>query len=213
MPTAWRRAKLPTMIKWASSRASWTAFVLLALGCGGRAENQVSTSAGGGVAASGGSSVAVAGSSAAGADAGGGGSTGDAGAAGSECISNPCPTLRGDCPPGEHYEVPQYACCPICTRESTNDCAQGEINYGKFFQGQLESNNFCKTDSDCASGDEGNACNLGCGFAINASSAAYVQSALSEYASNNCSTCPPKIPPPCFAPRAACMQGLCVLTP
>jgi hypothetical protein len=39
------------MIKGTTSRASWTAFALLALGCGGRAENQVSASAGGSSAA------------------------------------------------------------------------------------------------------------------------------------------------------------------
>jgi hypothetical protein len=34
MPTAWRCAKLATMIKGTTNRASWVAFVLLALGCG-----------------------------------------------------------------------------------------------------------------------------------------------------------------------------------
>jgi hypothetical protein len=66
MPTAWRCAKLAIMIK-GTNKASWTAFVLLALGCGGRAENQVSASAGGSDAASGSPGIAVAGSSAAGA--------------------------------------------------------------------------------------------------------------------------------------------------
>jgi hypothetical protein len=51
------------MIKGTTNRAFWTAFVLLALGCAGRAENQVSASAGGSEAASGAPSIAVAGSS------------------------------------------------------------------------------------------------------------------------------------------------------
>jgi hypothetical protein len=67
MPTAGRCARIATMIKGATKRASWTAFVVLALGCGGRAENQVSASVGGSDAAGGSPGIAVAGSSAAGA--------------------------------------------------------------------------------------------------------------------------------------------------
>jgi hypothetical protein len=55
------------MIKGTINRASWIAFVLLAAGCGGRSESQVSVSVGGSEAASGAASVAVAGSSAGGA--------------------------------------------------------------------------------------------------------------------------------------------------
>jgi hypothetical protein len=58
------------MIKGTTNRASWTAFVVFALGCGGRAENQVSASAGGSDAASGSSGIAVAGASAGGAPPG-----------------------------------------------------------------------------------------------------------------------------------------------
>ena len=54
------------MSKGTTNRASWTAFVLLALGCGGRAENQGSAGVGGSDAASGSPGVAVAGSSAGG---------------------------------------------------------------------------------------------------------------------------------------------------
>jgi hypothetical protein len=54
------------MIKGTTKRASRIAFVLLALGCGGRAESQLSASAGGGEAAGGSPSTAVAGSSAGG---------------------------------------------------------------------------------------------------------------------------------------------------
>ena len=54
------------MIEGTTKRASRIAFVLLALGCGGRAENQVSAGVGGGEAAGGAPSIAVAGSSAGG---------------------------------------------------------------------------------------------------------------------------------------------------
>jgi hypothetical protein len=54
------------MSQWTTHRASWMAFVLLAAGCGGRAENQVSGGGGGAGAASGAASIAVAGSSAGG---------------------------------------------------------------------------------------------------------------------------------------------------
>jgi hypothetical protein len=55
------------MLKRTTNRASWTAFVLFALGCGGRAESQGSASAGSSDTASGSPGIAVAGSSAAGA--------------------------------------------------------------------------------------------------------------------------------------------------
>jgi hypothetical protein len=55
------------MIKGTTKRASRMAFVVLALGCGGKAETLVSASVGGSDAASGAAGVAVAGSSAAGA--------------------------------------------------------------------------------------------------------------------------------------------------
>jgi hypothetical protein len=48
-----RRLDLPTMIKGTTNSASGMAFVVLALGCGGRAENQVSAGVGGGEAAGG----------------------------------------------------------------------------------------------------------------------------------------------------------------
>jgi hypothetical protein len=51
------------MIKGTTNRASWLALVLLALGCGGRAENQDTASTGGSEAAGGAPSVDVAGSS------------------------------------------------------------------------------------------------------------------------------------------------------
>jgi hypothetical protein len=54
------------MIKGTANGASWMAFVLLALGCGGIAETQVSAGVGGSDAASGAPSIAVAGSSASG---------------------------------------------------------------------------------------------------------------------------------------------------
>lgn len=54
------------MAKRTTNRASLTAFVLLALGCGGRAEDQVSASVGGAAPAGGAPSIAVAGSSAGG---------------------------------------------------------------------------------------------------------------------------------------------------
>jgi len=205
------------MIKGTTNSASWTAFVLLALGCGGRAESQASVGVGGGEAAGGSPSIAVAGSSAGGStpigtdDAGATG--GSAGAAGSGCAQIACPGETGDCIGGYQWGTPPGACCPRCTPESTSDCAQGLSNYGEFFQSQLESNNSCNTDTDCAIGYEGNACILGCGFPISAASAATVVSALKEYASNNCSTCPPQIPPSCPAQRVACVNGLCALTP
>jgi hypothetical protein len=202
------------MIKGTTNKASWVAFVVLALGCGGKAENQGSASAGGSDA-SGALNIAGAGGSPGFADAGvgGGDPAGDAGAASSGCDKSACPGQIGECIGGYHWGTPPGACCPDCTPESTNDCAQGEINYGEFFQWQLDSNNFCTTDSDCAIGYEGNACNLGCGFAINAALAADVQSALKEYASNNCSRCPSEIAPPCIDLQVACMKGLCILTP
>jgi hypothetical protein len=58
---------LQAMTKGTTKKAPWTAFVVLALGCGGRAENQGSASVGGSEAASGSPGIAVAGSSAAGA--------------------------------------------------------------------------------------------------------------------------------------------------
>ena len=61
-----RRARLVMMSKGTNHRASWTAFVLLALGCGGRAENQVGTGVSGAEATSGAPTIAVAGSSAGG---------------------------------------------------------------------------------------------------------------------------------------------------
>jgi hypothetical protein len=65
-PVAGHRAILAAMIKGTTKRASWTAFVLLAMGCGGRAENQVSAGAGRSDATSGSPGIAVAGSSAGG---------------------------------------------------------------------------------------------------------------------------------------------------
>jgi hypothetical protein len=51
------------MIKGTGNKISWLVFVMLALGCGGRAENQVSAGAGGREAAGGSASIAVAGAS------------------------------------------------------------------------------------------------------------------------------------------------------
>ena len=83
---------LPTMTKGTTNRASSTAFVLLALGCGGRAENQVSAGAGGSDAASGAPSIAVAGSGAGGSPSVEVGGAAGAGAGGSPPAVGPIDT-------------------------------------------------------------------------------------------------------------------------
>lgn len=68
----------------------------------------------------------------------------------------------------------------------------------------------CKVDKDCAllAGDA--YCGAECSnIPVNAAAAQSINSALSAFAKNNCSTCTP-IYPPCAAPLPpACVQGQC----
>jgi cytochrome c553 len=98
------------MIKGTTKRALGMAFVVLALGCGGRAEIQVSTGVGGSEAASGSPGIAVAGSSAGGArgieiSGVAGSSTGATGIAGAGIAG--APALVGDAARGKiAYNAP-----------------------------------------------------------------------------------------------------------
>jgi hypothetical protein len=187
--------------------------VAVAVGCGGKAEiDSLSAAAGGGgqAGASGAASGEQSGASSTGGSQATRGSGGAAVTADSGCAAIVCEGETGDCIPGYAWQTPAGACCPRCSPELTNDCAQGQANYQQFRQWELESNSFCSTDSDCALGYEGNACNAGCGFPIAAAAVGEVDAALKEYASDDCSTCPPQIGPPCVESQVACVNRVCV---
>jgi hypothetical protein len=133
----------------------------------------------------------------------------DAGIGGLNCVAGACPGIVGSCAGGYHYGIAAGQCCPACIPDSTDDCAQGQRNYLDFRQTQSGYYDDCKTDSDCVLVYESNQC-VGCGMlAVNAAHEARVASALSQYANNNCATCPPL--PPLLCPRldVACVSGVC----
>jgi len=198
--------------------------LLGAVGCGGSAtENGTTAQAGGGAAASGGSSLGgsasagttgVAGSFSVGGSAAGGalgiagGPVSEAGAGGMACAVA-CPAILGVCAGGYHYGTPPGQCCPSCIPDSTNDCAQGEVNYQDLEQSQIGLNDLCSKDSDCVLAPEINACVASCGIPIGASAAMSVVSGLRDYALYNCSACTPPTPPPCANFGVSCINGAC----
>jgi hypothetical protein len=190
-------------------------FPLLAQGavaCGGSATEN------GAGEASGGTGGASAGASAGGNPAGGLPSSGGGGAVGvgnagtgGVCGPTTCPLTMSECAGGYHLGTPQGLCCQACIADSTNDCAQGQINYQGFEQTELRANTTCKVDSDCVLAYQHNACTANCGIALSTSAATSVNTALTAYATNNCASCPAPAPPPCPASSATCINGACAL--
>jgi hypothetical protein len=102
------------------------------------------------------------------------------------------------------------ACCPTCVPDDS--CTQGQQGYDTLRTKLLTQPGAvaCKVDKDCAllAGDAycGDECS---NIPVNAAAAQSINSALSSFAKNNCSTCTP-IYPPCAAPLPpACVQGQC----
>jgi hypothetical protein len=198
--------------------------LLGAVACGGSAfENGAIDQTGGGAGASGKSSIGgsasagtsgaagstnAGGSAAGGAQGGDGGGANNAGAGGIGCAVA-CPGIVGTCAGGYHYGTAAGQCCPSCIPDSTNDCAQGQINYQDFEQSQIGFSDSCKTDRDCVLAPEINACVATCGIPISTSAAMSVVSALRDYALNNCSACTPPTPPPCAGFGVSCINGAC----
>ena len=185
--------------------------------CGGVASESGVTSQGGsaGSGATGvAGSVSTGGFAAGGAlDGGAGAGSGDAGAGGLNCRAVACPGVIGSCAGGFHYGTPVGQCCSGCVPDSTNDCAQGQANYQDFRQTQIGFNDSCKTDSDCVLTPEDNDCTDSCGIPISVSAEASVVSKLSEYAGNNCATCPPPTSPPCIDFVVSCTNSACTSLP
>jgi hypothetical protein len=97
---------------------------------------------------------------------------------------------------------------------ASNECVQGRSNYLQFSQTQLAQNSSCVVDSDCVAVNETNACSdNGCGsfIVLAASAPASVLSALHDYASDNCATCPPLAPELCIRMNSgvSCVSGAC----
>lgn len=143
-----------------------------------------------------------------------GGSSGSSGSAGSGglggCASTiACPAI--DCAAGYTLEKQADECCPSCVANA-DACSQGQQGYATLRQKLLQGTGVlaCKVSSDCTTVPGSAYCGDACASTpVNMTSAPGINSQLSSYATNNCSTCTPTYPP-CAAPLPpVCTNGVC----
>jgi hypothetical protein len=136
-------------------------------------------------------------------DVGGSGGTGG-------CAAVDCAEPK--CLPGYMLQQQPDACCPVCVPSAA--CTMGQQGYKMLRTSLLAQPGAlaCKVDQDCALLGSNAYCGDQCSqVPVNAAAAQSIYSALSSYATSNCSTCTPLWPPCAVPPPAACVQGQCAL--
>jgi hypothetical protein len=142
---------------------------------------------------------------------GSGGSSGSGGSGGSSgCAgATACPAI--DCAQGYTLEQTAGECCPTCV-PNADACMQGQQGYSALRQKLLQGNGVlaCKVNSDCTALPWNAYCGEACAVTpVSVTSEPGINTQLSSYATDNCSTCTP-LYPPCAVPLTPiCENGVC----
>lgn len=113
------------------------------------------------------------------------------------CPTVPCPGIA--CASGQHLEVPEGECCPVCVPDIFEACAAGQQAYRQLREQLLEkySSLGCKSDWDCGVIWESNRCVATCGDPLPEAVIADAKQNLSSFAEMSCASCALIPFPPC----------------
>jgi hypothetical protein len=132
-----------------------------------------------------------------------GGSGGIGGCAAVDCAAPVCAS-------GYMLQQQPDACCPVCVTDAA--CTMGKQGYGVLRTALLAQPGAlaCKVNQDCSLLGGNAYCGDPCSqIAVNAAAAQSIFSALSSFATSNCSTCTPVNAACAASLPPACVQGQC----
>lgn len=130
-----------------------------------------------------------------------------------ECLESTCPPCADvNCAAGTHPEIPDGSCCSECFADPLDACGQGQRDYPRQRAQMLDkyASVGCVNSSECVIVAEHNSCVWSCGYALPSTTAANLESNLTNVAESYCASCPAPDPVFCEVMAPACVNGRCV---